>query len=50
MDDKSAVKQKLAELIKEFDHLSLTGSLKGEAEQTARTWVEKFLEIFGWNC
>ena len=49
MDKKSSVKKKLSELIEEFENLSRKGSLNGEPEQLARTWVERFLKIFGWD-
>jgi len=50
MDRKSLAKKQLAELIEEFENLSRTGSLQGEPEQLARTWVERFLKIFGWDA
>jgi hypothetical protein len=49
MNRKSAAKQKLAELLDEFSKLHQKGTLKGQAEATARTWVERFLTVFGWN-
>jgi len=50
MDKKSSTKKKLSELIEEFENLSQQGGMKGQPEQMARTWVERFLGIFGWDC
>lgn len=47
--EKSLAKQKLAVLIQEFGTLYDDGKLKGSSEATARTWIERFLNIFGWN-
>jgi len=49
MDDKSTAKKRLAELIKDYERLDRNGILKGQSEATARTWVERFLAIFGWD-
>ena len=49
MNAKSTAKRKLSELIEEFSVLSRKGSLAGQSEATARTWVERFLNVFGWN-
>jgi hypothetical protein len=50
MDKKSLVKQKLSDLLHEFNSLYRKGSLKGQSEATARTWVERFLGVFGWDA
>ncbi len=50
MDPKNSAKRKLAELLEEFNSLKLRGSLSGQAEATARTWVERFLQIFNWHA
>lgn len=49
MDRKNPAKNKLAELLNEFNNLNQQGSLSGQAEATARTWVERFLKIFNWH-
>jgi hypothetical protein len=49
MDKKSIAKQNLSELLIEFSKLHKKGSLKGQSEATARTWVERFLKIFDWD-
>ncbi|MBN2188547.1 MAG: Eco57I restriction-modification methylase domain-containing protein [Chitinispirillaceae bacterium] len=49
MDNKTTAKKNLAALLAEFSKLHQKGSLKGQAEATARTWVERFLSVFGWN-
>jgi hypothetical protein len=49
MDKKSIAKLQLSELLVEFSKLQVKGSLKGQSEATARTWVERFLKIFDWN-
>ena len=49
MDQKNSAKVKLAELLSEFSNLKQQGSLSGQAEATARTWVERFLNIFNWH-
>jgi hypothetical protein len=50
MDSKSFVKKQLSELIEEFENRSQQGRMNGQPEQMARTWVERFLGIFGWDC
>lgn len=50
MDKKTAAKQALSSLINEFSKLDRKGILKGQSEATARSWVEKFLMIFDWDC
>jgi hypothetical protein len=50
MDKKTAAKQALSNLINEFSRLDKKGVLKGQSEATARSWVEKFLMIFDWDC
>jgi type I restriction-modification system DNA methylase subunit len=49
MDKKTAAKLALSGLINEFSKLDKKGSLKGQSEATARSWVEKFLRIFDWD-
>jgi type I restriction-modification system DNA methylase subunit len=49
MDKKSIAKQNLSILLDEYAKLDKKGSLKGQSEATARTWVERFLKIFDWN-
>jgi hypothetical protein len=36
-------------LLSEFESLYQKGSLKGQSEATARTWLERFLKVFGWD-
>src|SRR4030042_4236422 len=50
MHKKASTKKKLSELIEEFENLSQQGGMNGQPEQMARTWVERFLGIFGWDC
>jgi len=42
-------RQKLAVLVEDFGKLSHSGGFKGQSEATARTWVERFLSVFGWD-
>lgn len=49
MSEKTQTKKKLSELIDEFRQLDERGSFKGQYEPTARTWVERFLNVFHWN-
>lgn len=44
-----AAKAALKELLNEFGRLADSGWLRGQAEAAARTWVERFLTVFGWN-
>jgi hypothetical protein len=50
MSTKSIAKTKLAQLLDDFERMNRNGILHGQTEATARTWVEKFLTIFGWNA
>ena len=49
MDARTNAKKKLGELLAEFSAFNKNGVLKNQSEATARTWVEKFLAVFGWN-
>ncbi|HBE72720.1 MAG TPA: hypothetical protein DDW31_01225 [candidate division Zixibacteria bacterium] len=49
MDKKKEAKHKLADLLKEFSAHLQKGAFKGQSEATARTWVERFLNVFGWD-
>jgi hypothetical protein len=49
MDKKTSAKLALSDLINEFSKLDKKGSLKGQSEATARSWVEKFLKVFDWD-
>ncbi|MCX6137071.1 MAG: N-6 DNA methylase [Ignavibacteriales bacterium] len=49
MDPKSTTKIALAALISEFSTLQRSGMSRGQSEATARTWIERFLQVFGWN-
>jgi hypothetical protein len=40
----------IADLVKEFDILLTAGALDISSEATARSWIEKLLNIFDWNC
>jgi type I restriction-modification system DNA methylase subunit len=46
--DKNKARKNLTALLAEFQELNQKGGLKGQAEATARTWVERFLGVFGW--
>jgi hypothetical protein len=50
MDAKATAKKKLDALLNEFKSLNQNDFLKGQSEATARTWVEKFLVVFGWDA
>jgi len=50
MDAKANAKKKLGELLAEFSAFNKNGVLKNQSEATARTWVEKFLTVFGWDA
>lgn len=50
MDTKTIAKKKLGELLTEFEAFNRNGVFKGQSEATARTWVEKFLGVFGWDA
>jgi hypothetical protein len=50
MDAKTIAKKKLGELLAEFAAFNRNGVLKGQSEATARTWVEKYLAVFGWDA
>ena len=49
MDNRQEAKKQLASLIEDFRHLQTRGGLGEHAEATARTWIERFLVIFGWD-
>ncbi|MFH0921400.1 MAG: N-6 DNA methylase [Fibrobacterota bacterium] len=49
VDNKTAAKHKLSNLIDEFVEHYQKGTFKGQSEATARTWVERFLNVFGWD-
>ncbi|TRZ92734.1 hypothetical protein D4R89_00740 [bacterium] len=50
MEAKTIAKKKLDELLAEFAAFNRNGVLRGQSEATARTWVEKFLAVFGWDA
>jgi hypothetical protein len=50
MDVKTTARKKLGELLAEFAAFNRNGVLRGQSEATARTWVEKFLAVFGWDA
>ncbi len=49
MKNKITAKHKLTELLGEFTLYYQKGTFRGQSEATARTWVERFLNVFGWN-
>lgn len=49
MEAQAETRRKLTLLIEDFQTLYRTGELKGKAEATARTWVERLLSVFGWD-
>jgi type I site-specific restriction endonuclease len=42
-------KEKLANLIEEYNSFKKTGRLDLTSEETIRTWLNQLLEIFGWD-
>ncbi|HEX5008772.1 MAG TPA: N-6 DNA methylase [Planctomycetota bacterium] len=46
---KQQARQALATLLQEFGRLDTEHGFAGQAEATARTWIERFLTIFGWD-
>jgi hypothetical protein len=49
MDTKETIKISLEALLAEFGRMDRNGTVKGASEASARTWVERFLTIFGWD-
>jgi len=49
MDRKAEIKKNLSELVSEFEALLQKGGMNGQPEPLARTWLDKFLAVFGWN-
>lgn len=49
MDKKGAAKLGLADLLEEFARVFQNEGVTDSSEATARTWVERFLQIFGWD-
>ncbi len=43
-------KEKLHTLVQRFDQYYKSGKFDETSEATARTWIEKLLEVFGWDC
>lgn len=43
-------KEKLGELIAEYKSFKEAGKLDLTSEETIRTWLNPFLEIFGWDA
>ncbi len=46
---KEKCKSELSLLLDEFDGMYKQGMFSGKSEATARTWIERFLVVFGWN-
>jgi hypothetical protein len=42
-------KEKLTNLIEEYNRFKKTGKLDLTSEETIRTWLNQLLEIFGWD-
>ncbi len=42
-------RDRLAALLAEFEQMRAKVGTRGQSEATVRTWVERFLEIFGWD-
>ena len=47
---KNIAKQKLAELIQRYNTTTRLVDHSNVSEETIRTWLNEFLEIFGWNA
>lgn len=47
--DKDAVREGLATFLSEFQRVGANESFAGQSEATTRTWIERFLQIFGWD-
>ena len=46
---KAATRERLAALLDEFEAVRARGGIEGQSEATARSWVERFLTVFGWD-